>query len=109
VNYDLSESNFAKARVENCTFINCFMQFCAMTGVQIRNCEFKDYDLWHSNLCHSSIKRSAFNNCILGVLYKALDWQNNVFDEATIVESCSDSDCKMNEEMAASLHPVGIA
>ena len=106
VNCDLSESNFSKARIEHCTFINCFMQFCAMTSVQIYNCQFKNCDLWHSNLCHSTVKNSIFNQCILRALYKDLNWQNNIFDEETIIESCGGGNCRMSNEIVKNLKVV---
>ena len=99
INCDISESNFSKAKLSNCRFINCNLQFCAMTKIEIQNCEFINCDLWHSNLCHSIIYETLFNNCIIRALFKDLDWQNNTFDENTIVESCGGTICGLNEKI----------
>ena len=102
-NCDLSESNFSKATIKNCKFINCFMQFSAMVRVNIQNCEFIKCDLWHSNLCHSIVYETLFQDCIIRALFKELNWQNNTFDKKTILESCGGTVCGMDRNIILEL------
>lgn len=90
---DLSESNFSKAILSGCTFIDCKMEFCSMICTQIYRSTFERCNIWNSNLCHSSVYDSEFHKCIIRALFKDLDWQGNIFDISTIVESCGGTCC----------------
>lgn len=103
INCSLEEANFSKANVKNCKFINCFMEFSAMTKVSFLNCEFDNCNLWHSNLCHSKIYECNFKQTILRALFKDLEWDNNTFDEETIIESCGGTHCGMDTEIIQNL------
>lgn len=105
---DLSESNFSKTILSGCTFINCKMEFCSMVRTQIYRSTFERCNMWHSNLCHSSIYDSKFRKCVVRALFKDLDWQGNIFDISTIVESCGGNCCNMNKEIVEKINSQNI-
>ena len=69
-----------------------------MIRVNICNCEFIDCDLWHSNLCYSTVSKTVFEKCIIRALFKELNWENCTYDKFTIIESCGGTVCGLNED-----------
>ena len=103
INCNMEDANFSKATISNCKFINCFMQFCGMVKVNIYSCEFYNCDMWHSNMCHSIIYETLFKKCIIRALFKDLNWQNNEYDNETLIESCGGTTCGLTKKIIKDL------